>query len=93
MLIFFLRFSYFWQWLRCDGGYSKVRELGIGSSQTTIIKLNNIVKAVLVNSLVKHPIPSQGGAGKIVQIDESLFVRRKVQYSYCTIVNVNHGAT
>lgn len=56
-----------------------VREIGIAKGTTTIARLHRALDELAVGALFKLNIRSEGGVGKSVQADKSLFVRRKVR--------------
>jgi hypothetical protein len=45
----------------------------------TVRKLYHILDSVIQSDLDKNPIGRQGGVGHIIQIDESVLIRRKVR--------------
>lgn len=69
-----IMFIYSWAFEQTSIKYCQ-RELGIGSIES-IVDWNNYLREVCTLKLIKNPI-FIGGLHKTVEIDESLFVRRK----------------
>ena len=73
-LVTALRFIYPWCWETSSVKWCQ-RELGIGNN--SVIDWNNYMREVCVNSLANLEKTKIGGKGKVVEIDESLFTKRK----------------
>lgn len=52
--------------------------LGIAQSRDTLQRLSQHATTVVLTAMTLNPIPIQGGVGSKFQVDESLFVKRKV---------------
>ena len=74
LLVTYVQFLHAWAHQRTSIQYCK-EELGI--SRCTTIHLNQAVRDVCVQDLQNKPSAPIGGPGEIVEIDESLFSKRK----------------
>lgn len=82
-----LLFRYIWEWTRLDGGFSKLKQYSIASSKSTVSRLSKSLHRVAQHCLNYHGIPMVGGVGRKVEIDESVFVRRKASFQ-CSSMNI-----
>jgi len=69
-----VRFIYCWSWEMTSVSFCE-RELGIDDNTT--IDWNNYMRCVCVAYLTRKPKRAIGGEGMIVEVDESLFTKRK----------------
>lgn len=86
-LVLLLR--YIWEWSRQDGGYTKVKSMGIATSKDTINRLNKKLHELAQQSLTELGLNNLGGQGCDIEIDESVFVKRKVSEAYATLEAFN----
>ena len=77
--------QFLWKWSQ-RGSLSLMSAEGI-ASRKTLVKMSRNCREVAWRALILHPIPTLGGPGVIVQIDESKFNHKSKVCSdnFCTI--------